>query len=112
MCGIRLDYDNYKSKWAGADNEEGYGRLEPYMDSAFEGIKHKDGMCCIYDGMCGEYIFIGRVLAKTKDHEFFEGEMEVDFLTELEKELLLQVIKTIVETDQTECKYYLIGHYR
>lgn len=111
ICGVKLDYKEYESKWAN-EEDKGYDRLSPYMDSAFKGIQHKDNISCIFDGMNGDYIFMGKVLAKTQDHEFFEPEMEIEFLTKLEKDLLLKVIKTIVDTDQEECKYYLFSHYR
>jgi hypothetical protein len=53
--------------------------LEPYMDSPFGGIKHHDGLCVLNDGICGRYIAIGRVIAKTGANQGFEsGPVPVD----------------------------------
>lgn len=46
--------------------------FEAYCDSVFKGIEHTDGICMLFDGMCGEYVAIGRVLAKTRNHEGFD----------------------------------------
>lgn len=41
-------------------------RLEPYMDHASARIEHLNGLCCLWDGMCGKYVMLGRVFAKSK----------------------------------------------
>lgn len=60
MVGAILPYDG-----------ELYDKLEPYMDDAFEGVQHHDGLCVLYDGMNGEYIAVGKVVAKSANHEGF-----------------------------------------
>lgn len=59
LVGVKLAYDAFTS--------EQRNNMEPYEDSAFEGIHHHNGLCAIVDGMNGEYVFIGRVLAKSGD---------------------------------------------
>jgi len=60
MRGALVPYSEMKGR---------YDELAPYMDSAFKGIHHKDGVCVLYDGMNGKYVAVGRVLAKTKNHQ-------------------------------------------
>jgi hypothetical protein len=46
--------------------------LEGYTDSAFTpDFNPKDGLTALDDGMNGEYLAIGKVIAKTDDHEGF-----------------------------------------
>lgn len=59
MVGVKLDFDAFTA--------EQRDKIEPYEDSAFGGIHHHNGLCAIVDGMNGDYIFIGRVLAKSDD---------------------------------------------
>jgi hypothetical protein len=63
VLGTKLPYDLFKDK---------FDQLEPYMDDAFEGIHHHDRLCVLYDGMNGGYVIIGKILAKTKNHQGFE----------------------------------------
>ena len=48
MYAIRLPYDN-----------KAYDKMEPFMEDP---NKHTDGIFVLYDGMSGNYIFVGRVL--------------------------------------------------
>lgn len=58
MCGVVRPYAEFKDR---------YDELEPYMDNAFKGIHHHDGLCVLFDGMGGKYVAIGRVLAKSEN---------------------------------------------
>jgi len=64
MIGVVLPGDTF--------GDDAYDHLEPYRDSAFDGIKHHDGLCVLYDGMNGSYVAIGKVIAKTEDGQGFE----------------------------------------
>ena len=68
ILGALIDYE---------EHEDRYDDFEPYIDSAFKGIEHKDGLCVIFDGMNGDYIFIGKVIAKTGLHVGFDEPIEV-----------------------------------
>lgn len=46
-----------------------YERLEPYMDDAFKGAHHNDGICVLFDGMNGNYVVAGEVYTKSRNHE-------------------------------------------
>lgn len=47
--------------------EDHYDALEPYMDDG-----GKDGVSVLYDGMNGQYVAVGHVLAKSEDDQGFE----------------------------------------
>jgi len=65
VIGVTLPYDD---KWKG-DN---YEKFDDYHDSAFGGIHHHNGLCMLSDGMCGNYVVIGKVLKKTDNHRGFD----------------------------------------
>lgn len=70
ICGAQYSYQEWEEI---ADFE----KCEPYTDSAFDVIKHRNGLCVISDGMNGEYAFVGRVLAKSANQEGFEEPVEI-----------------------------------
>ncbi|HHK4951245.1 TPA: hypothetical protein ACQT04_006172 [Pseudomonas aeruginosa] len=72
LVGVKLNYQEFKDRYLGDDEEGYYQYVDPYSDSSYKGIQHHDGLCVIFDGMSGEYVFIGRVLAKSID-EHGEG---------------------------------------
>jgi len=106
VYGTKLDYSKYKGDvW--------YDIFEPYCDNPFEGIHHYNGICVIDDGMCGEYIVVGRVIHKTGDHQFFDGPISLDnLLTITEREFVEVAVKKLLDTEEIEFGYFLIGHYR
>lgn len=59
MAGVKLPFDHF--------SDEQREAMDDYRDSAYHGIQHHNGLCVVDDGMCGEYTFIGRVLAKSID---------------------------------------------
>lgn len=63
MIGALFPYEAFKGK---------YEELEPYLDSAFDGIHHHNGICVLFDGMNGKYVAVGKVLAKTENWQGFE----------------------------------------
>lgn len=101
MCGVKLPYDK----------EDHFETLEVYYDSAFQGVHHYKGLCIVDDGMSGEYMFIGRVLAKTKDHQHFDVPMAVS-ISELEKELIASLIETQFGIKEPAVQVWVFSHYR
>lgn len=70
VVGVMLPYEK---------GGEQYEKYEQFMDSAY-GPK-RDGVTCIFDGMCGKYVILGHVLAKSKSDEMgFEDMLVVDDL--------------------------------
>lgn len=92
-------------------NEDEYDTYEPYMDSAFKGIHHHNGLCVIRDGMNGEYVFIGRVLAKSRVHEHFDQAMTPE-VTPTEMELIGNLIASQFDIAKPEVKLWIFSHYR
>ena len=95
----------------GITQNEIYEALEPYEDSAYEGIKHHDGLCVIADGMNGKYFFVGRVLAKSDVHEGFDEPIEIPSLDTAGDDVLKALIKEKLGL-VGEIKSYVFSHYR
>lgn len=106
-------------------------KFEPYEDSAFEGIKHHEGLCVLYDGMNGKYVAIGRVLAKTENDQGFDepfcigGERDLPPLSfyhapdgDLPPDDLKSAIEALIERPLGwasiggEIRTFVISHYR
>lgn len=100
--GIMFKYDEVKKE---------YDDFEPYMDSAFEGIKHHDGLCVLYDGMSGEYVFVGRIHRKTRDDGVFHENFEFSNPEKETKELIGGLIKQTFGLDG-DVKTWIITHHR
>jgi hypothetical protein len=93
--------------------EDRYEDFEPYMDSAFEGIKHKDGICVLFDGMNGDYVAIGRVIAKTENGQHFEtGPITITPSTSFESQVELSLAISRLVGHGVTLRYMVISHYR
>lgn len=76
-------------------------------------INHKDGIFCLYDGMNGKYIIIGRVLQKGSDDEpFIANGDPISFTepTELEKEFISNSIERNFSI-KGDLKHWLVTKY-
>lgn len=67
VLGVRLPYKK---------GEDQFDKWEKLMDSAYEPALIGE-LVCLFDGMCGNYIIVGRVLAVTGCHEAFEDPIEI-----------------------------------
>ena len=115
IFGVNKPY-SFKAEWEKENGKDFYDTFESFMsDNAFDKkIHHKDGIFCLFDGMNGEYIIIGRVLEKGSDEEPFVADGEpISFTepTELEKELISNSIERNFGIKE-ELKHWLITHYR
>lgn len=113
--GVKKDF-NWSKEWEKETGKDFYETFEDFMDdSAFKkDIHHKDGIFCLYDGMNGKYIIIGRVLAKGCDDEPCIADNEPMCFTEptpLEKEFISNSIERNFGIKE-ELKHWLITHYR
>src|SRR5690349_15582244 len=76
MWGVKKPYE-FAKEWEAANKKDDpdfdgfYNHFEKFIDdSAFDSkITEVDGIFCLFDGMNGKYIVIGKVLAKSSDHE-------------------------------------------
>jgi hypothetical protein len=108
LVGVKLPYDHFSD---GSSSDEDFERLEPYMDSAFKGIEHHDGLCVLFDSVNGKYIAAGRVLAKTGESDGFSGAIDAHMSPALQTEVaaLLQQHLQIATPD---VRVWVISHYR
>lgn len=106
MIGATFAYDLFKDK---------YDDLEPFEDSAFEGIKHHEGLCVLFDGMNGEYVAIGKVLAKSRDGDGLCAPLVIrttDEETATVAQAIDKFICPIVELPAFKVTPLVISHYR
>lgn len=62
ILGVEIPYEKHSDQ---------YDKYEKYMDSAFD--EKREGITCLLDGMNGEYIILGHVMAKTEDWAGFNN---------------------------------------
>ena len=106
MLGAKFPYDLFKGK-----SEE----IEPYMDSAFDNIYHNERLCILYDGLNAEYVIIGKVLAKTRNHAGFEDPIVLDdtSATRLVQGDIKHLLFNKLKLDTTfEVNLIVVTHYR
>jgi len=104
MIGVKIPYPEEAT-------DEFYDKIEPYTDSSFGGIEHRDGLTVLLDGMNGEYMTIGKILAKTESYEGFEHPIEVHF----NNEEFFHVASSIEEhfgIKNPKVGVWVISHYR
>lgn len=105
MIGAVLPYGPFQGK-----SDE----LDPWRDSAFKGIEHRNGITVLYDGMNGEYVAVGKVLAKTENWRGFEdpvplaGDLTIKELIEFGKVLA----QAEGEVPDFQIAPFVISHYR
>ncbi len=114
MYGVCKPFE-FKKEWEKENGKDFYDTFESFMDdNAFnKKINHKDGIFCLYDGMNGKYIIIGRVLEKGSDDEPFVANGKPTSFTEpseLEKEFISNSIERNFGIKE-EMKHWLITHY-
>lgn len=76
LFGRKFDYDKLRDT-LGEDDD----RLDPYRDSHKGDANPKDGVTVLVDGMNGEYVFIGHVIAKSEEGQGFEAPVEIPVVT-------------------------------
>jgi len=104
MWGMIFTFDEFK------DRED----FEPYMDSAFKGIHHHDGLCVLADGMNGEYTVIGHVIDKTANYEGFSKPIQLYGYPAIDFDVFERVQNLIGRRlkDDEICGWLVISHYR
>jgi len=88
--------------------------FEPYIDSAFEKETNpKDGLTALDDGMNGEYIAIGHVVAKSQNHEGLHEPIKLLKPPEYNDEALHKLV-TGLGLDHTQFNpgWIVLSHYR
>lgn len=109
IIGCKYNYKEFNEKY---NDYEKY--VSPYLDSSFdEKIIEHNGLSMIYDGMNGQYVYIGKIIEKTKDYEVIERFCFDDYADEEEKDLINAIIKTeFPKLPDKPINVYLVTHYR
>lgn len=94
-------------------SDENFDKAEKYMDSAYEGPIHYNGLCIIMDGLDGDYTFIGRVIEKSENHSMLDGPYSADTHVDTET---IQMVKELIEAqfgiENPDVKPIFFTHYR
>lgn len=105
IYGAKLDYKKY------GDTDDGYARFEKYRDSAFRTDDlNPNGLHCLFDGMNGRYIIIGRCLKKSE-----EGGTISDTIIEPINTELAEMTRLLVKAElgiEEPMALHLVTHYR
>lgn len=109
LRGAVLPYSLFKAE--AGDDDDVHDRLEPYMDNAFEGIHHHEGLCVLFDGMSSKYVAIGYVRAKTKNHAGFEEPVAIPPPDAMGDALLKAAIEKLAGS-AVVIGDHVISHYR
>ena len=88
-------------------------RTEPYEDNPFhEETNPKDGITVLADGMNGEYLAIGHVIAKTRDGEGFAAPVALAQPT-VNWEVIWDLVEALgVDRTTINPGWFVISHYR
>jgi len=118
MYGVAYPYQFVKD-WEQKNEKDFYDTFERFMDdNAFnKKTNHVDGIFCLFDGMNGKYIVIGRVLDKGSDDEPFIADngapLAFSNMSELENEFIENSIeRNFGISVKGELKHYIITHRR
>ena len=101
IYGVKLNYKDYESR---------YEEFEPFMDSAFKNDMNPKGLHCIFDGMNGKYIYIGRCFKKSLDGEHIDS-FEVPEISEDMKEMTRLLVKSELNIEEPMALHF-VTHYR
>lgn len=115
--GYRLDYKEANEVLLKSfdNNELAFDELlDLYHDNQFsEEIVEVNGCSMISDGMDGEYVFFGKVLSKSKDHEQLETQ-KIKKPKKAEQEKIEREFNRLFNEHFADKKadLYFIAHYR
>lgn len=115
IYGIKTD-PKFIREWEKTNGKDFYDEFDEFMDdSAFNRkIGQKDGIFCLYDGMSGRYLIIGRVYQKGSDDDPFVGDSEpfcFDEPSESDKSKISESIERNFGL-KGEMKMWLVTRYR
>ncbi len=108
MFGVLMPYNS---------DDEFYDRCERYRDTAYKPEVNKvDNVTVLFDGMNGDYIALGHVIAKTANHEAFEEPITVEanaaVLRSWMNDIAAVLTKLGLDPDDHVPRWHVISHYR
>lgn len=105
IMGVKLPYDK----------DVPYEIFEDYIDNGYKpDIIHKNGLACIYDGMNGEYVMLGRIVAKSPLDEVLDGPYCCDPVGGEREELIAGLINLSfphIDVVTSDIKTWFLTHY-
>lgn len=101
ILGVKIPYPK--------ESESLYENLTEYSDNGYKPVKQKDSLTAIFDGMNGEYVFIGKVIVRSDANETLDGPVELSYSPEVAV-LLGQLIKEKFGIEE-EVKLWFVTHY-
>ena len=104
IYGVELDYEIWGKP------EGAYEMFEKYIDSAFDNEINPNGLHCLFDGMNGKYVILGRCIKKSKNGDTIPNTV-IDIVDAELSELTRLLIKAELGLDEP-MKLHLITHYR
>lgn len=115
LCyGYLLPYDQSKEALEKLHTQAGAEEIfDKYYDSAYDKkIIEVEGFSIIQDGMCGEYIFFGKIFQKSSVHEPLSTTTMPKVTAKMKKQLVEQCIKVFGDTFEVKPETILLTHYR
>ena len=116
MVGCKFDYRDFfnrlkksKPEWFDEDDEIVMSFYDTYLDSAFSGISHHNGICVLLDGMGEEYVYVGNVYQKSYDFGILSDYVSNDRLS---IDDVCSKISKEFGFDDFKCDFYAFSHYR
>ena len=101
IAGVKLPYTD----------DEFYEKYESFQDNGYDN-KIKNGLTMLHDGLSGEYIVIGEILAKAPIGEPFEDSvMEIYPLTEVHKIYIQGQLKKCFNIEGHAIKILIVTHW-
>lgn len=101
IYGVKLNYKDYK---------DDYELFEPFCDSAFKKEINPNGLHCIFDGMNGKYIYVGRCFKKSLDGEHIDS-FVIENISDDVKQLTQLLVKKELGIDEPMALHF-VTHYR
>lgn len=99
IYGVKLPYQN-----------DAYEAFDRFCDSAHDDKMNPNGLHCLYDGMNGDYIYIGRCLYKSK-----EGKSLPDLVIEPISEDVAELTRLLIKAElgiEEPMQLHLVTHHR
>lgn len=112
IIGAQFSYEAFK---------DSYDDIEDLEDSPFKpDFNPKHGITCLFDGMNGKYVILGKVIAKTRDHEGFDDIIDLSQVVLGMKQAdmdeiaaaILAVAPEGAVTEETPVRLMVLTHYR
>ncbi|MFX0133803.1 MAG: hypothetical protein ACFFDN_09170 [Candidatus Hodarchaeota archaeon] len=102
IAGIKLPYP---------DNDDFYEKYESFEDNGYK-TTIKTGLTMLFDGMCGNYVIIGKVLKKSEiDMPFDEDIIEIPQITPSVKKHIITEINKHFDIEYKPIKIYIVTHW-